>query len=45
MTPLLVVGLIWIVVSTSTSNALAWGAVARMWRQLHPDSDVAKTFV
>jgi hypothetical protein len=45
MTPLLVVALIWIVVATSVSNALAWGAVARMWRQLHPDSDVAKAFV
>jgi hypothetical protein len=44
MTPLMVVILIWIVVSVGLTNALVWGAVARMWRQLSPDADTAKTF-
>jgi hypothetical protein len=44
MTPLMVVVLLWIVVSVGLTNALVWGAVARMWRQLSPDADTAKTF-
>jgi hypothetical protein len=44
MTPLMVVILIWIVVGVGLGNALMWGAVARMWRQLNPEVDQAKTF-
>jgi hypothetical protein len=44
LTPVFVVFLIGIVVSVGVGNALIWGAVARMWRQLNPDADVAKTF-
>ncbi|HTX49639.1 MAG TPA: hypothetical protein VME40_09645 [Caulobacteraceae bacterium] len=43
-TPLMVVILIWIVVGVGLGNALMWGAVARMWRQLSPETDTAKTF-
>jgi hypothetical protein len=43
MTPLMVVILIWIVVGVGLGNALMWGAVARMWRQLNPEVDPAKT--
>ncbi len=44
LTPLIVVMLVWIVVGVGVGNALTWGAMARMWRQLHPEGDVAKTF-
>jgi len=44
LTPLMVVILIWIVVSVGFTNALMWGAVARMWRQLTPEADAARTF-
>src|SRR5579862_7972015 len=44
VTPLIVVTLVWIVVGVGVGNALTWGALARLWRQLHPEADVAKTF-
>lgn len=44
LTPLMVVILLWIIVSVGLTNALVWGAVARMWRQLTPEADAAKSF-
>jgi hypothetical protein len=44
LTPLIIVCLIGLVVGVSAGNALIWGAVARMWRQLHPEADAAKAF-
>jgi len=45
LVPLFVVFLIGIVVNVGVGNALIWGAVARMWRQLNPDAEAAKAFV
>jgi hypothetical protein len=42
--PLFTVFLIGIVVNVGVGNALIWGAVARMWRQLNPDAEAAKAF-
>lgn len=42
--PLFVVFLIGIAVTVGVGNALIWGAVARMWRQLNPDAEAAKAF-
>ncbi|HEX7760599.1 MAG TPA: hypothetical protein VF459_13915 [Caulobacteraceae bacterium] len=42
--PLVVVFSLLLVVGVGINNALVWGAVARMYRQLHPEADVATTF-
>jgi len=42
--PLLILFGVLLVVRVSVSNALIWGAVARIYRQLHPDADVSTTF-
>ena len=44
LTPVFVFLLVAIIISVGVSNAMIWGAVARMWRQLNPDADAAKTF-
>ena len=44
LTPLFVVFLVAIVISVGVGNAMIWGAVARMWRQLTPEAEVSKTF-
>ncbi len=44
LAPLLVILALLLVVVVGVVNALVWGAVARMYRQLHPDADVATTF-
>lgn len=43
LVPVFIAFLVWIVVSVGIGNALIWGAVARMWRQLNPD-DPSRTF-
>src|SRR5215469_238910 len=40
LTPLFVVVLVAIAIGVGVGNALIWGAVARMWRQLTPEADV-----
>lgn len=42
--PLVAVFSLLLVAVVGIHNALMWGAVARMYRQLHPDTDVATTF-
>lgn len=44
LTPLFIVFLIGIVIAVGVGNAMIWGAVARMWRQLNPDAEAAKAF-
>jgi hypothetical protein len=44
LTPLFVVFLIGIVITVGVGNAMIWGAVARMWRQLNPDADAPRAF-
>ena len=44
LTPLFVVFLIGIVITVGVGNAMIWGAVARMWRQLNPDAEAPKAF-
>jgi hypothetical protein len=42
--PLLALFALMMVFGVGIINALIWGAVARMYRQLHPDADIATTF-
>ncbi|MBS0412650.1 MAG: hypothetical protein JSR86_22225, partial [Proteobacteria bacterium] len=44
LAPMLAIGGLVIVVFVGLTNALTWGAVARMYRQLNPPEDVATTF-
>jgi len=44
LTPLFVVFLLGIVITVGVGNAMIWGAVARMWRQLNPDAEAPKAF-
>jgi hypothetical protein len=44
LTPVIAVFAVVLVVLVGAGNAMTWGAVARMYRQLHPDDDVATTF-
>ncbi len=44
LAPLVAVFSVLLVLVVGVNNALVWGAVARMYRQLHPDADVATTF-
>lgn len=44
LAPLLAVGGLLMVVFVGLSNAMTWGAVARMYRQLKPPEEIATTF-
>ena len=44
LAPMLAIGGLVMVVFVGLSNAMTWGAVARMYRQLKPTEDVATTF-